>query len=41
MPPDDAAARVIVERLATELFANPLIESFALERLDSPAGAAA
>ena len=28
---DDAAARVIVERLATELFANPLIESFAVE----------
>ena len=40
--PDDAAARVIVERLATELFANPLIESFALEPLDARrAGAAA
>ena len=32
---DDAAARVIVERLATELFANPLIESFAVEPLDA------
>jgi len=31
--PDDAAARLIVERLATELFANPLIESYAVEPL--------
>ena len=30
---DDAAARLIVERLATELFANPLIESFEVEPL--------
>ena len=30
---DDAAARLIVERLATELFANPLIESFEVETL--------
>ncbi len=29
--PDEASARVIVERLATELFANPLIESYVVE----------
>jgi phosphoribosylformylglycinamidine synthase PurS subunit len=33
--PDSAAALVIVERLATELFANPLIESFAVEPLSA------
>lgn len=32
--PDDAAARVLVERLATELLANPLVESFEVEMLD-------
>jgi phosphoribosylformylglycinamidine synthase PurS subunit len=30
---DQPAARVIVERLATELLANPLIESWAIEVL--------
>ncbi len=28
------AARAVVERLAAELFANPLIESWTIERLD-------
>ncbi len=31
---DEAAARVTVERLASELFSNPLIESFAIEWMD-------
>jgi phosphoribosylformylglycinamidine synthase len=31
----EAAARQVVERLARELFSNPLIEAFAVERLDS------
>jgi phosphoribosylformylglycinamidine synthase subunit PurS len=31
----EAAARPVVERLAGELFANPLIEAWALELLDS------
>jgi phosphoribosylformylglycinamidine synthase len=31
---DEAAARLTVERLASELFSNPLIESFAIEWLD-------
>ena len=30
----EAAAREVVERLARELFSNPLIEAFAVERLD-------
>ena len=30
---DEAGARAIVERLAGELLSNPLIESFAVERL--------
>jgi phosphoribosylformylglycinamidine synthase PurS subunit len=30
----EAAARDVVERLARELFSNPLIEAFAVERLD-------
>jgi phosphoribosylformylglycinamidine synthase subunit PurS len=30
---DAAAARAVVERLATELLSNPLIESFAIEEL--------
>jgi phosphoribosylformylglycinamidine synthase len=29
---DEAAARVTVDRLATELLSNPLIESFEVER---------
>jgi phosphoribosylformylglycinamidine synthase len=39
--PDDAAARIIVERLATDLLANPLIESFAVEMLDVGLGGSA
>jgi phosphoribosylformylglycinamidine synthase subunit PurS len=31
---DEAAARAVVERLAHELFSNPLIEASAVERLD-------
>jgi phosphoribosylformylglycinamidine synthase PurS subunit len=31
--PDEAAARAVVERLATELLSNPLIESYAIEPL--------
>ena len=41
---DEAAARAMAERLASELLSNPLIESFAIERLadDAPmAGSAA
>ncbi len=38
--PDDTAARAIVERLATELFANPLIESFDVEPLVATAAPA-
>lgn len=30
----EEAAREVVERLARELFSNPLIEAFAVERLD-------
>jgi phosphoribosylformylglycinamidine synthase subunit PurS len=30
---DETAARAIIERLAGELFANPLIESWAIEAL--------
>ncbi len=38
----EAEARAIVERLAGELFSNPLIEAFAIELLDGAAvGAAA
>ena len=38
----EAAAREIVERLARELFSNPLIEAFAVELLDgAPAESAA
>ena len=29
--PDEAAARAVVERLASELLSNPLIEAFAVE----------
>ncbi len=38
--PDDAAASAVAERLATELLSNPLIESFAVERLAESEGAA-
>lgn len=31
--PDEPAARALVERLAQELFANPLIESWAIEAI--------
>jgi phosphoribosylformylglycinamidine synthase PurS subunit len=31
--PDEAAARVIVDRLASELLSNPLMEQFAVEAL--------
>jgi phosphoribosylformylglycinamidine synthase PurS subunit len=31
---DEAAARATVERLAGELLSNPLIEAYAVERLD-------
>ena len=36
----EVEARAAVERLAGELFSNPLIESFAIERADSRVGAA-
>jgi phosphoribosylformylglycinamidine synthase PurS subunit len=35
---DDTAALAVVERLATELFANPLIESFEVEPLSATTG---
>ena len=35
----EVEARATVERLAGELFSNPLIESFAIERADSRVGA--
>jgi phosphoribosylformylglycinamidine synthase subunit PurS len=31
--PDEAAARAVVERLASELLSNPLIEAYAVEAL--------
>jgi phosphoribosylformylglycinamidine synthase len=34
---DAAAARAIVERLASELLSNPLIEAFSIEDLPLPA----
>ncbi|HXG25686.1 MAG TPA: phosphoribosylformylglycinamidine synthase subunit PurS [Candidatus Binatia bacterium] len=37
----EADARATVERLAVELFSNPLIESFAVESLGEAEGAAA
>jgi phosphoribosylformylglycinamidine synthase subunit PurS len=37
---NEADARTTVERLAGELFSNPLIESFAIEWVDIHAGAA-
>jgi phosphoribosylformylglycinamidine synthase PurS subunit len=36
----EAEARSTVERLAGELFSNPLIESFEVERIDVSAGVA-
>jgi phosphoribosylformylglycinamidine synthase subunit PurS len=36
---DEASARQTVERLASELLSNPLIEAFAIERLAAPADA--
>ena len=38
--PDRDAARSIVERLAHELFSNPLIESWSIEMLDEGRGGA-
>ncbi len=35
---DEAAAREVVTRLAGELFSNPLIEAFDIDRLDGAAG---
>ena len=34
---DEAAARVVVERLASELLANPLIEAYAIEAIGAVA----
>ena len=33
---DAAAAEAIVERLATDLLANPLVEQWRIERLEAP-----
>ena len=38
--PTEVEARATVERLAQELFSNPLIESFAIEWIDIHAGVA-
>ena len=38
--PDEAAARAIVDRLAGELLANPLIEQYAVEVLGGASSAA-
>jgi phosphoribosylformylglycinamidine synthase len=35
---DEAEARAVVERLAHELFSNPLIEQYEVERVGTPAG---
>jgi phosphoribosylformylglycinamidine synthase PurS subunit len=32
----DGTAREVVEKLARELFSNPLIEAYEIERLDGP-----
>ena len=37
---DESHARMTVERLASELFSNPLIESYAIEWTDIRAGTA-
>ncbi len=39
--PDEASARVVVERLAAELLANPLIEQHAIELLGAASSVAA
>ncbi|MFI5254500.1 MAG: phosphoribosylformylglycinamidine synthase subunit PurS [Candidatus Limnocylindrales bacterium] len=39
--PDAAAARVIVERLAGEVFANPIIEGWTIEPIEAVARPAA
>jgi phosphoribosylformylglycinamidine synthase subunit PurS len=33
--PDEAAARAVVDRLASDLLSNPLIEAFTVEALDA------
>lgn len=33
---DEAAARATVDRLATELLSNPMIEAFEVEAMDGP-----
>jgi phosphoribosylformylglycinamidine synthase len=38
---DRAAARAVVDRLASELLSNPLIEAFEVEELRVPAGVGA
>ena len=35
---DETAALTVVERLASELLSNPLIEAYELERVADPAG---
>ena len=35
---DEAEARAVAERLAHELFSNPLIEQYEIERIGPPAG---
>ncbi len=35
---DEAAARAVVDRLASELLSNPLIEAYAVERVAEQAG---
>jgi phosphoribosylformylglycinamidine synthase len=35
---DEPGARAVVERLGRELFSNPLIEAFAIERIDAGDG---
>jgi len=36
---DEAAARAVVDRLASELLSNPLIEAYEVEALPAPVGA--
>ena len=38
--PDAGSARTVVERLASELLANPLIEAYAIEQIDRVEGVA-
>ena len=37
---DEAAARAVVEKLASELLSNPLIEAYEVERIADAAGVA-